>query len=328
MDQLTEDQILLLQQILLNVTSTSQFDSGDTAWLMISTVLVLFMTLPGLILYYIGMIRKSNVISTAMHVFSIACLITTLWFFLGYSLAFSPAGTAQVSSPVYGDTTRAWLLGLDADSVHQLAPTVPEPVFCVFQLAFAIITPALIWGSIADRMKFESLLIFIGLWHFLVYCPVAHSVWHPDGFLFKAGVLDFAGGTVVHITAGISGLIATILIKPRIGLAIKNNETLRPHSIQLTICGSCMLWIGWFGFNAGSAVAADGRATMAFLNTFLSAAFATLSWLAVDWTYRGESDLSLPPPLLLSSHISLSSSSSLPSAVLLSPQDTPALWEW
>lgn len=300
---LTLEQIHAIQSYLANLETTlltnltatstdpltSQFVPGDTAWMLASTALVLFMTLPGLILYYTGMIRKNNVLATAVHIFSIASLITALWFFLGYSLAFAPATANSYSSPVYGDGTRAWLLGMNEFSFHQLAPTIPEPIFCAYQLTFAIITPSLIWGSVADRMKYESLLVFILLWHFLVYCPIAHSSWHPDGFLNRAGLLDFAGGTVVHISSGISGLVATILLGPRIGLGADNNKNdpkMAPHSIPLTICGSCMLWIGWFGFNGGSALAANGRASVALLNTFISAGFGTISWTCMEWYMR------------------------------------------
>lgn len=285
-----QQQLEIYKNILLNTTLTTaivvkEIDSGDTAWVMTSTALILFMTLPGLVLYYIGMIRQNNIITTSMHIFSIACLIVACWFFLGYSLAFAPAGTAQVSSPVFGDTTRAFLLGVHADSFHQLAPTIPEPIFVAFQLTFAIVTPALIWGSLADRMRFHMLLIFIGLWHFLVYCPIAHAIWHPDGFLYRAGVIDFAGGCVVHLSAGISGLVTTLFLGRRDGLgsrAKENSSILAPSSIPLTIVGSCMLWVGWFGFNAGSALQANGHATLAFLNTFIAAGFGTISWLSVE----------------------------------------------
>lgn len=302
--ELLQQQLQIYKDALLNTTLTvHEFDTGDTAWVLTSTALILFMTLPGLILYYIGMIRVQNVLTTAMHVFSIACVITACWFFLGYSLAFAPVGTERESSPVYGDATRGFLFGVHADTFHQLAPTIPEPIFCAFQLTFAIITPALIWGSLADRMKYESLLAFIVFWHFLVYCPVAHSTWHPDGFLYKAGVLDFAGGLVVHLSAGISGLVTTIILKPRIGLGSKkedNDPMLLPHNIPLTICGSCMLWVGWFGFNAGSALHANGLASVAFLNTFISAGFATLSWLVVEFAFS--SKCFPPPPFPLASY--------------------------
>lgn len=267
----------------------SNDNSGDIAWMLISTILVLFMTLPGLILYYSGMIRIQNVLATSMQIFCITCLISVLWVLFGYSLAFGPTDSDNKSSTVFGDGSRLFLLGMHGNTVHRLAPNIPEPIFCVFQMTFAIITPSLIVGSFADRMKYRPMLIFMALWHLLVYCPIAHSVWHPDGFLYKAGALDFAGGTVVHISSGVSGLISILVIGNRQGFGNKEKAHLtEPHSILITLMGTCMLWVGWFGFNAGSAVSAGPLATQAYLNTFLSSAFGALSWLSVEWSLRSK----------------------------------------
>lgn len=277
--------------IVINTNSTTLKDEiipGDTAWMLMSTVLVLFMTLPGLILYYGGMVRIQNVLATAMQIFSITCLISALWMFFGYSLAFAPAH-GNNSSPFYGDGTRLWLIGMHPESTHQNAPNIPESLFCAFQMTFAIIAPALIVGSFADRMKYRPMLIFMALWHILVYCPIAHSVWHPDGFLFKAGALDYAGGTVVHISSGMSGLMSTLVIGNRQGFGDEQKKHLTaPHNILLTVMGTCMLWVGWFGFNAGSAVSAGSLASTAFLNTFLSSAYGAISWLLVEWYFRSK----------------------------------------
>lgn len=269
------------------------FNDGDTAWMLTSTALVLFMTLPGLALFYSGMVRATNVLSTVMQIISIACLITVLWLWYGYSLSFAPASpahgnvglTRRPSTPIYGDGSRLWLRGMHIDSAHQLAPTIPESVFCMYQLTFAIITPAVICGSFADRMKYVPMLVFMALWHTVVYCPIAHAVWHPDGFLYQAGVLDFAGGYVVEIASGISGIVSSIVIGNRRGFGKSRFE---PHNILLTFMGTGMLWVGWFGFNAGSAVAANGRAGMALLVTHITGSVAALSWLATESYFRGQ----------------------------------------
>eukprot|EP01036_Dinobryon_divergens_P036515 gene36515-47564_t len=196
-----------------------QLSAGDTSWMLTSTALVLLMTLPGLALYYSGMTRTKHVLSIFMQIFTIACLITFLWLCFGYSLAFGPALPAPYakSSEIYGNASRFWLRGLHVNSYHQLAPSIPESVYCMYQLTFAIITPALICGSFADRMKFVSMLIFVTLWHFAVYCPIAHACWHPEGLLFKRGDLDYAGGNVVHIASGVTGLVASVILGPRKG---------------------------------------------------------------------------------------------------------------
>jgi Amt family ammonium transporter len=234
-------------------------DNGDTGYMIICTALVLMMTIPGLGLYYSGMVRVQNVLVTIMQSFCIACVITIVWLCWGYSLAFSPAGMPNEngainhSSSIIGDGRRLWLWGMNMGSVHQNAPTIPESVYCTYELAFAIITAALICGSFADRMRFGPMLVFIVLWHTLVYCPIAHWNWHPDGFLQKAGSLDFAGGNVVHISSGVAGMMCTIVIGNRKGYG---RERFEPHNTLLTYFGCGLLWVGWYGFNAGSANAA------------------------------------------------------------------------
>mmetsp|Transcript_15959 Transcript_15959/g.35320 ORF Transcript_15959/g.35320 Transcript_15959/m.35320 type:complete len:452 (-) Transcript_15959:295-1650(-) len=265
----------------------SELDTGDTAWMIAATMLVLFMTIPGLSLFYSGMVREKNVLSTIMQGFSITCLITFLWLAFGYSLSFAP--THQLHSDkadaVIGDASRFWMHGLKIDSVHGLAPTIPEAIFCMYQLTFAIITPALITGSFADRMRYGPMLLFISLWHLLVYCPTAHSVWHPQGFLFKAGVLDFAGGSVVHVSSGCAGLVSCIVLGHRKGFGHSRFE---PHNVLLTVVGASMLWVGWYGFNGGSALAANTVACFAILTTQISTGCAALSWMTTEWYFRGK----------------------------------------
>lgn len=263
----------------------SKINSGDTAWLLTSTALVLFMTIPGLALFYAGMVRKKNVLTTMAHSFAVTCLVTIIWVVIGYSLAFTPG------SPYIGSLDRVLLNGMDFFketgklTVSEIAPTIPESVFVMFQMTFAIITPALITGAFAERMKFSALLMFITLWSIFVYAPVAHWVWEPGGWLAARGVLDFAGGTVVHINAGVSGLVAAVIIGPRLGFG---KEPMPPHNLVLTVIGASMLWVGWFGFNAGSAVAADGRAGMAMLVTQLATAVGALAWMFIEWARRGK----------------------------------------
>jgi len=260
-------------------------NTGDTAWMLTSVALVLMMTVPGLAIYYGGMVRVQNVLATAMQSLSIACLITFLWLCFGYSLSFAPADIVfdeDKFSPV-GDWSRMWLVGMEIDSVHQLAGSIPEAVFCTFQLTFAIITPALICGGFADRMKYGPMLLFMGIWHILVYCPIAHANWHPNGFLARDGCMDFAGGNVVHISSGVAGLVSAIVIGKRQGFG---TERFEPHNILLTFMGACFLWVGWFGFNAGSAVAADARAGMALLTTQIATSVASLSWMLTELVIR------------------------------------------
>ena len=261
--------------------------SGDTAWMLASTALVLLMTIPGLALFYGGMVRKFNVLATVMQSFAICCLISVLWYVVGYSIAFSNGGA------YFGDFSKIFLSGLDftkpfilgEGSEAPVPTTIPEPVFMMFQMTFAIITPALITGAFADRMKFSSLLVFSGLWSVLVYAPIAHWVWHPNGFLFAAGVLDFAGGTVVHINAGVAGLVAALVIGKRKGYP---NENFAPHNLVLALIGASLLWVGWFGFNAGSALTAGYRAGMALAATHIATAAAALGWLFAEWLAKGK----------------------------------------
>ena len=256
-----------------------KIDSGDTAWMLTSMALVLMMTIPGLALFYGGMVRKMNVLATVMQSFTVTCLVTVLWMVIGYSFAFTPG------SPFIGGTTRFLLFGMTPDSVNDLAKTIPESVYMCFQMTFAIITPALICGAFADRMKFSALLWFIGLWSICVYAPIAHFVWGPDGFLNDAGVLDFAGGTVVHINSGFAGLMAALVMGRRRGYS---TEPMPPHNLVLSVIGASLLWVGWFGFNAGSATAANGNAGMAMAVTQIATATAALAWMFAEWTVKGK----------------------------------------
>jgi Amt family ammonium transporter len=264
----------------------TDINSGDTAWMLTSSALVLMMTIPGLALFYGGMVRKKNVLATLMQSFAITCLVTILWWVVGYSLAFTPGSSAYL-----GGFGHAFFNGVvymhDAMklSVSHLGTTIPETVYAMFQLTFAIITPALICGSFAERMKFSAMLWFMGIWLLVVYCPIAHWVWEPSGWLAVKGVLDFAGGTVVHINAGIAGLATALMLGKRQGLG---KESMAPHNLTLTVIGASLLWVGWFGFNAGSAVAADGRAGMAFAATQIATAAAALAWMFTEWATKGK----------------------------------------
>jgi Amt family ammonium transporter len=255
--------------------SMPKLDTGDTAWMLTSTALVLMMTIPGLALFYGGMVRKKNVLAIMMQCFTITCLVTVLWMVCGYSLAFGEG------SAVVGGLAKAMLSGIGADT---LSGTIPESVFVTFQMTFAIITPALITGAFADRMKFSAMFIFMAVWLIVVYAPIAHWVW-GGGFLGEAGVLDFAGGTVVHINAGVAGLVAALVLGPRSGFG---SENMAPHNLTLTLTGASLLWVGWFGFNAGSAVASNGAAGMAMLVTQIATAAAALSWMFVEAMVRGK----------------------------------------
>ncbi|HEY1798992.1 MAG TPA: ammonium transporter [Stellaceae bacterium] len=254
-----------------------KIDSGDTAWMLTSVALVLLMTVPGLALFYGGMVRKMNVLATVMQSFMVTCLVTVLWTIVSYSLAFTPG------TPFIGGGSRILLMGMTVDSVNDLAKTIPESVYMCFQMTFAIITPALICGSIADRMKFSALVWFVGLWSICVYAPIAHWVWGSDGFLNNAGVLDFAGGTVVHINAGVAGLMCALMLGKRRGYGA---EPMAPHNLVLSVIGASLLWVGWFGFNAGSAAAANGSAGMAMAVTQIATGTAALTWMFVEWTLR------------------------------------------
>jgi Amt family ammonium transporter len=260
---------------------TPVLDAGNTAWMLTSTALVLFMTIPGLALFYAGMVRKKNILATAMQSFAITCLVTIIWFVVGYSLAFGTNPDAGLNKYI-GGFSNLFLKGIAVDTLWPVG-NIPESLFMVFQMTFAIITPALITGAFADRMKFSALLWFMGLWSILVYSPVAHWVWGGGFMTFSAttgGVLDFAGGTVVHINAGIAGLVACIVLGKRTGY---RQENMAPHNLTLTLIGASMLWVGWFGFNAGSELAADGRAAMAMVVTQIATAAAAMAWMFVEW---------------------------------------------
>ena len=255
---------------------TPKLDTGDTAWMLTSTVLVLMMTIPGVALFYGGMVRKKNVLATVVQSFAVTCVMTVLWMIVGYSLAFTDGGAANA---FVGGLDKMLLRGIGVDT---LSGTIPETVFMTFQMTFAIITPALITGALADRMKFSSLLVFLSLWMILVYTPITHWVW-GGGFLGDAGVLDFAGGTVVHINSGVAALVGCIVLGKRRGYGTEN---MAPHNLVLSVIGASMLWVGWFGFNAGSAVAANGGAGMAMAVTQIAAATAAVSWMVVEWIFR------------------------------------------
>ena len=255
-----------------------KLDSGDTAWMLTSTALVLMMTIPGLALFYGGMVRKKNVLATVMQSFAVTCLVTVLWMVLTYSLAFTSG------SSVVGGMSRIFLSGMTIDSVHDLAKTIPESVFMCFQMTFAIITPALIAGAFAERMKFSAMMWFMGLWAIVVYAPIAHWVW-GGGFLGDWGVLDFAGGTVVHINAGVAGLVCALVLGKRKGFGADN---MAPHNLVYSVIGASLLWVGWFGFNAGSAVAASTNAGMAMAVTQIATAAAALAWMFAEWIARGK----------------------------------------
>ena len=261
-------------------------NTGDTAWMIVATLLVLMMTLPGLALFYAGMVRSKNVLSVLMQCFAITGVITILWVLYGYSLAFDTSGmekgVVNLNSFI-GGTEKALLGGVGRDS---LVLGIPESVFITFQMTFAIITPALIVGAFAERMKFSAMLIFMGVWFTLVYAPIAHMVWSGNGgLLWDWGVLDFAGGTVVHINAGIAGLVACIVLGKRKGYP---STPMAPHNLGYTLVGAAMLWIGWFGFNAGSAAAANGTAGMAMLVTQIATAAAALGWMFAEWITHGK----------------------------------------
>jgi ammonium transporter, Amt family len=254
-------------------------DTGNTAWMLTSTALVLMMTIPGLALFYAGMVRKMNVLSVLMQVFATCCAMSIVWMVVGYSLAFAE-GSAYV-----GGLDRILLAGLTVDG---LSGSIPESVFMTFQMTFAIITPALIVGAFVDRMSFPAMLAFMVLWSIVVYAPITHWVWGPGGFLLDDGVLDFAGGTVVHINAGIAGLVCAVVLGKRLNY---RSEPMPPHNLTLTLIGAALLWVGWFGFNAGSALAADGRAGMAMAVTQIATAAAALTWMFAEWLTRGKPSL-------------------------------------
>ena len=280
---------LALLLALPGVAGADELDSGDTAWMLTSTVLVLFMTIPGLSLFYGGLVRTKNVLSVLMQCFAITGLMSIVWVLWGYSIAFDTtgmeAGVINFSS-FAGGLSKAFLSGVGADS---MSGTIPETVFVTFQMTFAIITPALIVGAFAERMKFTATLLFMAIWSTVVYAPVCHMAWSGDGSFFgDRGVLDFAGGTVVHINAGVAALVAALVVGKRQGYP---DKVIPPHSTVLTVVGASMLWVGWFGFNAGSAVAADGAAGMAMLVTQVATASAALGWMIAEWIKHGKASV-------------------------------------
>jgi len=272
--------------VLAEEAATPTLNAGDTAWMLTATALVLFMTIPGLALFYSGLVRSKNVLSVMMQCFAITGLMTVLWVLYGYSLAFDTTGMEKgvinLNSFV-GGLEKAFMAGVGRDS---LTLAIPESVFATFQMTFAIITPALIVGAFAERMKFSAMLLFMGIWFTVVYAPNAHMVWSGDGgLMWDWGVLDFEGGTVVHINAGVAALVAALVLGKRKGYP---TTAMPPHNLGYTIMGASMLWVGWFGFNAGSAVAADGNAGMAMLVTQIATATAALAWMFAEWTTHGK----------------------------------------
>lgn len=278
-------------------------DKGDTTWMMLSAILVMAMSIPGLALFYGGLVRAKNMLSVLMQVLTIFCVVALLWVAFGYSLAFTGAGSADAATaltPFVGGLSKAFLAGVDTSSLAETFTAnvfVPEYVFVVFQMAFACIASALIVGATVERMKFTAMLAFVVIWFVFSYLPMAHMVWWwggpsahdaPAGFLFSHGDLDFAGGTVIHINAGVAALVAAIVVGPRVGYG---RELIAPHNLTFTFIGGCLLWIGWFGFNAGSNMEATGTAAMAILNTVVATAAAALAWAFAEWAFRGHPSL-------------------------------------
>ena len=255
----------------------SPLDKADTVWMMVATCLVLFMLMPGLALFYGGLVRKINVLTIVMQSVACACVISVVWFVLGYSIAFGAGG--ETTGAYFGDFSRFFLSGMTLDTMGGLG-TIPEGLFMLFQMTFAIITPALITGAFADRMKFSAMVLFVVLWSLLVYAPLCHMVWAGTGWMFIAGILDFAGGTVVHIASGVSGLVLALLLGKRRGYG---KVPFTPHNLVYSVIGVGFLWVGWFGFNAGSALAANYNAVMAMVVTQIAAAAAGCSWVAAEW---------------------------------------------
>jgi ammonium transporter, Amt family len=273
-----------------------KLDSGDTAWMLASTALVLLMTIPGLALFYAGMVRKKNILATMMQSFTICCIVTIVWMVAGYSIAFTTGNPFMgdfsrvmlhgiADHIVKGNDSQAFVLASGVKDVADMTTTIPETVYMMFQMTFAIITPALIAGAFADRMKFSAMCLFMTLWSLFVYSPIAHMVWSPSGYWSMAGVLDFAGGTVVHINAGVAGLVCALVLGKRSGYGTVN---MAPHNLAYAVIGASLLWVGWFGFNAGSAVAANGRAGMAMTVTQIATAAAALGWMFAEWIAKGK----------------------------------------
>ncbi|WP_087500875.1 ammonium transporter [Pseudomonas sp. SID14000] len=280
---------LVMPGLALAEEAAPALNSGDTAWMLTATALVLFMTVPGLALFYGGMVRSKNVLSVMMQCFAITGLMSILWVVYGYSMAFDTTGMEKGVlnfNSFVGGFSKAFLSGVTPSNLTSAAALFPEAVFITFQMTFAIITPALIVGAFAERMKFSAMLVFMGIWFTLVYAPIAHMVWSGDGALmWDWGVLDFAGGTVVHINAGIAGLVCCLVLGKRKGYP---TTPMAPHNLGYTLMGAAMLWIGWFGFNAGSAAAANGTAGMAMLVTQIATAAAALGWMFAEWVGHGK----------------------------------------
>ncbi|MEE4145799.1 MAG: ammonium transporter [Halieaceae bacterium] len=271
--------LLAATMLVSTAASAQEINGADTAWILTSTALVLFMTIPGLSLFYAGLVRSKNVLSVLMQCFALTCLMSLVWFAVGYTIAFGTDGVEQ--GMWIGDFGNMFFANIGMDSVNG---TIPATLFAIFQMTFAIITPALIVGAFAERMRFSAMLLFSTLWMILVYAPVCHWVW-GGGWLGAMGLQDFAGGTVVHITAAVAALVAALMIGPRRGFG---TVAMPPHNLTLTVAGAGMLWVGWFGFNAGSAVAADGSAAMAMLVTHLSASAGALAWMTMEWLRHGK----------------------------------------
>jgi len=264
--------------VLPSLAQADELNGADTAWILTSTALVLFMTIPGLAMFYAGLVRSKNVLSVLMQCFAITCLASLIWFAYGYNLAFGDGGSMNQWIGGFGDL---FMSGVGRDS---LSGTIPETVFAMFQMTFAIITPALVVGGFAERMKFSAMLLFTVLWLTVVYAPVCHWVW-GGGWLADMGLLDFAGGTVVHINAGVAAVVAALVLGNRKGFG---TVAMPPHNLTMTVAGAAMLWVGWFGFNAGSALAANGDAGMAMLVTHIGAAAGSLAWMAMEWIRHGK----------------------------------------
>ncbi|MXQ13490.1 ammonium transporter [Microvirga makkahensis] len=265
-------------------------NKGDTAWMLVSTLLVILMTIPGLALFYGGLVRTKNMLSVLMQVFAVFSLVAILWVIYGYSLAFTSGGEGALGA-IIGGFSKAFLAGVTTDSTADTftkGVAIPELTFVAFQLTFACITPALIVGAFAERIKFSAVMLFTGLWVTFVYLPIAHMVWFSEGYLFGLGALDFAGGTVVHINSGVAGLVGALLVGKRIGYG---RDLMAPHSLTLTFVGACLLWVGWFGFNAGSNLEATGGAALALLNTIVAPAAAGLAWMTVEAMGKGKASL-------------------------------------
>ncbi len=258
-------------------------DPGASAWLLTATALVLMMTLPGLALFYAGLVRSKNVLSVLMQCFAIACVASLLWLVVGYTMAFGAGGNGFIGG--FGNVMLAQVFENTLTATLSADVMVPESLFAMFQMTFAVITPALICGAYAERMRFGAMLLFSAVWLLAVYAPITHWVWHSDGWLFKEGLLDFAGGTVVHITAGVAALVAALVLGPRKGFP---QQPMMPHNLTMAATGAGLLWVGWFGFNAGSALAADGNAAMAALSTHISAAAGAFAWMCIEWIRHGK----------------------------------------